>query len=168
MGLQPSHRRRSGSRDRHWPQPALLPETVRPTGIDWSEQILDLARDRAADLGHPAVLQRADAHRLPFDDASFDAVVCPLGLCAIPNHTQALTEMTRVLRPGGRLVLVDHIRSSAAHWTTSLPLTASTLTASSGSPSGSSNGSSPVRPPRPDSPRAVVCPRRHHHERSRT
>ncbi|MEX3771973.1 class I SAM-dependent methyltransferase, partial [Mycolicibacterium fortuitum] len=36
------------------------------------------------------------------------------GLCAIPDHTQALTEMARVLRPGGQLILVDHISSSAA------------------------------------------------------
>ncbi|NOR01559.1 methyltransferase domain-containing protein [Mycolicibacterium fortuitum] len=92
----------------------FYPETIRLTGIDWSEQMLELARGRAAELGHTATLQQADAHRLPFDDASFDTVVCTFGLCAIPDHTQALTEMTRVLRPGGRLILVDHIRSSTA------------------------------------------------------
>jgi len=76
--------------------------------------MLDLARQRAADLGHPATLQQADAHHLPFDDATFDTVVCTFGLCAIPDHTKALNEMTRVLRPGGQLILVDHIRSSVA------------------------------------------------------
>ena len=93
---------------------AFYPENVTLTGIDWSQQMLDIARQRAADLGHPATLQQADAHHLPFDDASFDTVVCTFGLCAIPDHTQALTEMTRVLRPGGKLILVDHIRSSTA------------------------------------------------------
>lgn len=92
----------------------FYPDDVRLTGIDWSEQMLELARRRAADLGHPATLQQTDAHHLPFDDASFDTVVCTFGLCAIPDHTQALSEMTRVLRPGGRLILVDHIRSSTA------------------------------------------------------
>lgn len=92
----------------------FYPDDVRLTGIDWSEQMLELARERAADLGHPATLQQADAHHLPFDDARFDTVVCTFGLCAIPDHTQALTEMTRVLRPGGRLILADHIRSSTA------------------------------------------------------
>ena len=48
------------------------------------------------------------------DDATFDTVVCTFGLCAIPDHTKALNEMTRVLRPGGQLILVDHIRSSVA------------------------------------------------------
>ncbi|MFA5708022.1 MAG: class I SAM-dependent methyltransferase [Mycolicibacterium sp.] len=92
----------------------FYPDSVALTGIDWSEQMLDLARGRAAELGHPATLQQADAHHLPFDDASFDTVVCTFGLCAIPDHTQALNEMARVLRPGGKLILVDHIRSSAA------------------------------------------------------
>ena len=92
----------------------FYPDTVTLTGIDWSEQMLDLARQRAADLGHPATLQQADAHHLPFDDATFDTVVCTFGLCAIPDHTKALNEMTRVLRPGGQLILVDHIRSSVA------------------------------------------------------
>jgi ubiquinone/menaquinone biosynthesis C-methylase UbiE len=50
---------------------------------------------------------------LPFDDASFDTVVCTFGLCAIPDHTRAINEMTRVLRPGGRLILVDHIESTS-------------------------------------------------------
>ncbi|MEV0674677.1 class I SAM-dependent methyltransferase [Mycobacterium sp. NPDC050441] len=92
----------------------FYPDDVRLTGIDWSKPMLDLAEQRAAELGRAPTLQQADAHHLPFDDASFDTVVCTFGLCAIPDHTQALTEMTRVLRPGGKLILVDHIRSSAA------------------------------------------------------
>ena len=92
----------------------FYPDTVNLTGIDWSEHMLELARQRAAELGHPATLQHGDAHQLRFDDASFDTVVCTFGLCAIPDHTQALAEMTRVLRPGGRLILADHIRSNTA------------------------------------------------------
>ncbi|WP_454790262.1 class I SAM-dependent methyltransferase [Mycolicibacterium lutetiense] len=92
----------------------FYPDDVNLTGIDWSRPMLDLAEKRAGELGRTPTLQQADAHHLPFDDASFDTVVCTFGLCAIPDHTQALTEMTRVLRPGGKLILVDHIRSSAA------------------------------------------------------
>ncbi|OKH80781.1 ubiquinone biosynthesis methyltransferase UbiE [Mycobacterium sp. ST-F2] len=84
------------------------------TGIDWSAPMLALARERADTLGRTATLRQADAQQLPFDDASFDTVVCTFGLCAIPDHTRAIAEMTRVLRPGGRVLLADHVASSAA------------------------------------------------------
>ena len=89
------------------------PQDITLTGIDWSDAMLDIARRRATEVGRTATLQQANAHALPFDDASFDTVVCTFGLCAIPDHTRAITEMTRVLRPGGRLILVDHIESSS-------------------------------------------------------
>jgi ubiquinone/menaquinone biosynthesis C-methylase UbiE len=89
------------------------PPDIALTGIDLSEAMLDVARGRATELERTATLQQADAQSLPFDDASFDTVVCTFGLCAIPDHTKAITEMTRVLRPGGRLILVDHIESTS-------------------------------------------------------
>jgi len=89
------------------------PQDITLTGIDWSGAMLDIARSRATEVGRTATLQQADAHELPFDDTSFDTVVCTFGLCAIPDDTQAISEMTRVLRPGGRLILVDHIESSS-------------------------------------------------------
>ncbi|MFN2524945.1 MAG: class I SAM-dependent methyltransferase [Actinomycetota bacterium] len=52
-----------------------------------------------------------DAHDLPFSENSFDSVVCTYSLCNIPDPGRALAEMKRVLRPGGKLILVDHIRS---------------------------------------------------------
>jgi ubiquinone/menaquinone biosynthesis C-methylase UbiE len=89
------------------------PSDVRLTGIDLSDEMLEIARNRARDLGREVVLQQGDAHALPFDDATFDTVVCTFGLCAIPDIDRALDEMTRVLRPGGRLILVDHVASSS-------------------------------------------------------
>lgn len=83
------------------------------TGVELSPTMLAIARQRAADLGLEVDLREADAQALPFDDASFDTVVCTLSLCAIPDHAKAITEMARVLRPGGRLLLLDHIGS---HW----------------------------------------------------
>jgi ubiquinone/menaquinone biosynthesis C-methylase UbiE len=82
------------------------------TGIDLSPEMLDIARKRAADLDREADLREGDAHKLAFGDGSFDTVVCTFSLCNIPDPRQAVGEMRRVLRPGGRLVLVDHIRSS--------------------------------------------------------
>jgi ubiquinone/menaquinone biosynthesis C-methylase UbiE len=92
---------------------SVYPEDITLTGIDLSDAMLDIARERSTELGRPATLQQANAHELPFDDASFDTVVCTFGLCTIPDHKKAIAEMTRVLRPGGRLILVDHIESSS-------------------------------------------------------
>lgn len=88
------------------------PPGTRLTGIDASPAMLAIARRRAAELGIQAQLREADAQALPFPDASFDAVVCTLSLCCIPADEAAISEMHRVLRPGGRLVLLDHVASS--------------------------------------------------------
>lgn len=89
------------------------PREIRLTGIDLSEQMLEIARTRAHDLGRDVDLRQGDAHQLPFPEATFDTVVCTFGLCAIPDIDAALDEMTRVLRSGGKLILVDHIESSS-------------------------------------------------------
>ena len=89
-----------------------FPPGVRTTGVDLSPAMLDVARERARELGVHADLREGDAQALPFDDASFDSVVCTLALCAIPDDRAAITEMHRVLRPGGSLLLLDHIGSS--------------------------------------------------------
>ena len=81
-------------------------------GIDLSPDMLAIARRRALDAGRDVDLREGDAHELAFDDGSFDTVVCTFSLCNIPDTDRALGEMHRVLRPGGRLILVDHIRSS--------------------------------------------------------
>lgn len=49
----------------------------------------------------------------PFADGSFDSVVCTYSLCNIPDTERAVGEMKRVLKPGGRLILVDHVRSES-------------------------------------------------------
>lgn len=60
----------------------------------------------------PALL-RADAGALPFDDGTFDAVVSTYVMCCVPDLDQALREALRVLRPGGDLLLADHVVSTA-------------------------------------------------------
>jgi ubiquinone/menaquinone biosynthesis C-methylase UbiE len=87
------------------------PRDRRLTGIDLTPAMLTLARDRAQDLRVAVALLVADAQTLPFAAASFDSVVCTLGLNAIPDDRAAVAEMDRVLRPGGRLVLVGHVAS---------------------------------------------------------
>jgi len=89
------------------------PPDVRLIGIDISEEMLAIARARARGLGRKVELRQGDAQALPLIDATFDTVVCTVGLCAIPNIDAALDEMTRVLKPDGKLILVDHIASSS-------------------------------------------------------
>lgn len=89
----------------------FYPAEVTVTGVDLSPAMLDIARTRAAELGREVKLREADAEDLPFADGSFDTVVCTLSLCTIPDHARAIAEMARVLRPGGRLLLLDHIGS---------------------------------------------------------
>lgn len=91
----------------------FYPADVQLTGVDFSPPMLSLARRRAEQLGRVVDLREANAHALPFPDASFDTVVCTYGLCAIPDESRAVSEMKRVLRPGGLLLLVDHIAGGA-------------------------------------------------------
>jgi ubiquinone/menaquinone biosynthesis C-methylase UbiE len=58
-----------------------------------------------------AKLLRAPAEDLPFNDASFDAVVSTLVLCTVDDQPRALREVRRVLRPGGKLLFMEHVRS---------------------------------------------------------
>lgn len=89
----------------------LYPAGVRLTGIDISPAMLAVARRRAERLGLRADLRIGDAQALDLADASFDTVVITLGLCTIPDDRGALAEAARVLRPGGRLLLLEHVRS---------------------------------------------------------
>lgn len=84
------------------------------TGVDLSGQMLAAAARRAADLHLPVDLLQADIAALPFEAASFDTVLCTFALCGVDDERGALREMGRVLRPGGRLVVADHVVSSAA------------------------------------------------------
>lgn len=87
------------------------PAEVRLTGIDVSRAMLELARERARQLNRPVELHVGDAQALDFPAASFDTVVSTLSLCTIPDPAQAVREATRVLRPSGRLILLEHVRS---------------------------------------------------------
>ncbi len=88
------------------------PTDVAVTGIELSPAMLAIAKQRAADLGRDVDLHTGDAEALPFDNDAFDTVVCALSLCTIPDPAAAIGEMKRVLVPGGRLLLLDHIGST--------------------------------------------------------
>jgi ubiquinone/menaquinone biosynthesis C-methylase UbiE len=89
----------------------LYPPGARLTAFDISPRMLAIADAKARTLGLEVSLALGDAQRMPYEDASFDTVVCTLALCSIPDDRAAITEAFRVLRSGGRFVLIEHVRS---------------------------------------------------------
>lgn len=84
----------------------LLPGAARAIAVDPHPDALPRARARAPEV--PLVVARAEA--LPFRDGAFDTVVCGLVLCSVEDQDAALAEIRRVLRPGGALRLLEHVR----------------------------------------------------------
>ncbi|MGH6856480.1 MAG: class I SAM-dependent methyltransferase [Methylocella sp.] len=91
----------------------MFDRRTRLTGIDLSEPMLRRAqwRVRANALGNVAGLVVMDAARLAFPDAHFDAVVAPYVLTVVPDPRACLDELARVVKPGGEIVLVNHVGS---------------------------------------------------------
>jgi demethylmenaquinone methyltransferase/2-methoxy-6-polyprenyl-1,4-benzoquinol methylase len=100
---------------------ALARQGLTVTGLDFSEPMLDVARQRlakdAASLP-PAQLQllRGDAQQIPFPDGSFDVVTISYGLRNLADMQRGLSEMLRVLRPGGRVLVLDFGKPDNAVW----------------------------------------------------
>ena len=88
-----------------------VPKEVKYTGTDVSPGMLELARQRANEMGFIAELQLADATKLPFEDHSFDCVISTYVFCCVPDEKKALAESLRVLKPGGSLLLANHVGS---------------------------------------------------------
>ncbi|HEX9742118.1 MAG TPA: methyltransferase domain-containing protein [Nitrospiraceae bacterium] len=87
----------------------LYPSHCRVTGIDLSDGMLEKARERAAAhrLSH-VDLHRMDAGEMEFQDDSFDTVVAAYVVTAVPDYRTVMTEMIRVCRSGGRIILLNH------------------------------------------------------------
>ena len=77
-------------------------------GVDPSGAILAKAAKRAAKVGFPVEMATLEGEHLPFEPDFADTVVVTYSLCTIPDPAQALSEMRRVLRPGGRLLFAEH------------------------------------------------------------
>lgn len=79
--------------------------------LDISEKMLARARRRAERLGTRVDLQVGDVQRMPYPDQSFDVVVATFLFCSVPDPLLGLKEARRVLTPGGRLLLLEHVLS---------------------------------------------------------
>lgn len=84
---------------------------ARVTGIDYVPALLDIARQRAAAERLDVSFVEAPAEQLPFADGSFDAAVSAIGVMFAADHDRAASELVRVVRPGGRIVLASWTRS---------------------------------------------------------
>ncbi len=84
---------------------------ARVTGIDFSSGMLNKAIKESNRLKKDYSLLIMDAHKLGFEDNSFDNVVCTFFLCSVTNPVKALKEMRRVCKPEGRIVMMEHVLS---------------------------------------------------------
>ncbi|MCB2066495.1 MAG: class I SAM-dependent methyltransferase [Erythrobacter sp.] len=77
-------------------------------GIDPNGALLAAAREKAAERGWQVDLREGVGEAIPFPDESFDTVVCTYTLCSVDDTARVLAEMRRVLKPGGRLLYLEH------------------------------------------------------------
>jgi len=92
---------------------ALYPADCSVTGIDLSGPMLEKARERVARKGvHNVRLLQMDAANLKFADDTFDIVYAPYVISVVPDPVSVAREMHRVCRPGGRIIVLNHFRSS--------------------------------------------------------
>jgi SAM-dependent methyltransferase len=98
----------------------LFPEGLGPVVmVEPDPHMVKRLRRKVAEAGAEVELVEAGAERLPFADYSFDTAVFTLVLCTVPDPGTALAEAARVLKPGGRLLFLEHVRSespNSARW----------------------------------------------------
>jgi phosphatidylethanolamine/phosphatidyl-N-methylethanolamine N-methyltransferase len=89
---------------------AFYPAGARVTATDLSGSMLRRARERAHEQNVDVTFEEADLCSLPFADRSFDTAVETFVFCSMPDPVACLREMGRVTKPGGRILLLDHVR----------------------------------------------------------
>jgi len=86
------------------------PESLVVTALDLSPRMLAKARKRSETLDTQVRLVEMNAENLAFPDRSFDTVFATFVFCSVPDPVKGLREIRRVCRPGGRLLLLEHVR----------------------------------------------------------
>lgn len=92
------------------PNLPYYPSGMHVTAVDVSAPRIERARRRAQQLGMQADLRVMDAQQLDFPAATFDAAVATLVFCSVPDPVLGLRELARVVKPGGQVLLLDHVR----------------------------------------------------------
>jgi ubiquinone/menaquinone biosynthesis C-methylase UbiE len=89
----------------------LWPSEAQVTAIDISPRMLEQASKRADRLSRQADLRLGDVQRLDFPNASFDVAIATFVFCSVPDPVLGLHEVGRVVRPGGKILLLEHMLS---------------------------------------------------------
>lgn len=95
----------TGKNIRHYP------DSVEVTAIDFSEKMLEKAREKAQKLGKKVDLRLMDAQELGFPDETFDTVITTCVFCSVPDAVKGLKEIRRVCRKDGQIIMLEHVRS---------------------------------------------------------
>ena len=90
---------------------SYYPNGMEVTAVDLTPGMLERAKRRAIQLNLTINLQLGDVQDLDFPDATFDDVVATFVFCSVPDPVLGLTELARVVKPGGRLLLLEHMRA---------------------------------------------------------
>ena len=85
---------------------------IKVTGIDFSANMLKYAREKACQQGKNVTLEEMDVQSLRFADNTFDTVIGSLVFCSVPDPVRGLIEIERVCKPGGKVVLLEHVLNS--------------------------------------------------------
>ncbi|HDL18033.1 MAG TPA: class I SAM-dependent methyltransferase, partial [Bacteroidetes bacterium] len=87
------------------------PEKVEVVAIDFSPKMLNRARSRYGKIYRNVTFLEMDAQKLQFPDNTFDSVLTTCVFCSVPIPVQGMKEIRRVCKPGGRIVMLEHVRS---------------------------------------------------------